>query len=685
MTCHPRGQSTVLPGVAPSLARCLVAHGSILRSCCLLGFQSLMLIVIFLLSFLVKRKRLWKGSCHGSPGLLVPLWYPEGLPDRRVFAAAFGLLVCAYFRVTLEDQPLPFITSQKQHQELLMIVAFLYYGVLYFPLLACAQIPNRNAHVLGCLFSWVYLGSLVSQKMECPSTALFYAYYSILAAFPQILCLLYLSIKYPLLLYNDFVNDSELGNNQEICCLQSHQLEYVRQLFKRKISKMSEETSSVCSSVWAYLSYSDIKGFRYPSTSIISMVVSVITVYQAGSHPTIRRAACRVSPAEPEPGRSRLEPGPSTWTFHPTSYNPHVALLSTVLFVPLLQKVRSGVGTDIAYVLASFGLVLSPDNHEVVRIFKHILWTTEVCYIVSITTACITSFHMILRTFEAQRTHLMAIYKGEYPDILRSGISSDINRSCVVSWMSFGGLQMAHIILAFILKTIIFFYCAVILSFTLIVPPMHGLTALALEVIKNHWVILFVLLFLAILQHGMAHFVFLRSHGSGLHLDNLRLFFITTYLFFCYNVMVGFVVCIGRICVSALYNILHIARLDVTLLNTHVALHDPGHRSYIQFLQLEALEWHPVVRCFCRVLLCHMQHRIRSKAQPECKIMEEGLQLMPGKGSSERVRTRWLLAYTLLKNPNIAAFRKHALDPQDHGATTEQQPGVVLKLNSEIP
>ena len=67
-----------------------------------------------------------------------------------------------------------------------------------------------------------------------------------------------------------------------------------------------------------------------------------------------------------------------------------------------------------------------------------------------------------------------------------------------------------------------------------------------------------------------------------------------------------------------------------------------------------------------------------------------GLKLMHGKGGSERVRTRWLLAYTLLKNPSIAALRKHALDPQDqpnrrNGATTEQQTGTVLRLNSEIP
>uniref|UniRef100_A0A8C4WZ37 Receptor for retinol uptake STRA6 n=1 Tax=Eptatretus burgeri TaxID=7764 RepID=A0A8C4WZ37_EPTBU len=405
------------------------------------------------------------------------VWYPEGLPDRRVFAAAFGLLVCAFFRVTLEDQPLPFITSQKQHKELLMVAAFLYYGVLYFPLLACAQISNRNAHVLGCLFSWVYLGSLVSQKMQCPRTSMFYAHYSLLAAFPQILCLLYLSIKYPLLIYNDFANESEFGNNQKMCCLQSHQLEYVQQLFK----------------------------------------LLTFTLAQ-------------------------------------------VALLSTVLLVPLLQKVRSGVDTDIAYVLASFGLVLSPDNNEVVKIFKHFLWTTE-------GSLAILSLH-----YHSSNKYIK--------DSTRY-----ININCLPC------PQGTMCVAAFILKTIVFFSCAVLLSFTLIVPPMHSLAALALN--------------------------------PGF--SSRRLFFITTYLLFCYNVLVGFVVCISRICVSALYNILHIARLDVTLLNTHVALHDPGHRSYIQFLQLEAREWHPVVQCFCRVLRCHVQHHIRSKTQPECKIMEEGI------------------------------------------------------------
>lgn len=54
-----------------------------------------------------------------------------------------------------------------------------------------------------------------------------------------------------------------------------------------------------------------------------------------------------------------------------------VALLLMVSVVPTVQKVREGITTDVSYLLAGFGIVLSEDRQEVVELVKHHLWAVE--------------------------------------------------------------------------------------------------------------------------------------------------------------------------------------------------------------------------------------------------------------------------------------------------------------------
>lgn len=54
-----------------------------------------------------------------------------------------------------------------------------------------------------------------------------------------------------------------------------------------------------------------------------------------------------------------------------------MALLLLVSVVPTMQKVRTGITTDVSYLLAGFGIVLSEDRQEVVELVKHHLWAVE--------------------------------------------------------------------------------------------------------------------------------------------------------------------------------------------------------------------------------------------------------------------------------------------------------------------
>lgn len=66
-------------------------------------------------------------------------------------------------------------------------------------------------------------------------------------------------------------------------------------------------------------------------------------------------------------------PGPGTLI--PALFQ--VALLLLVGVVPTIQKVRAGVTTDVSFLLAGFGIVLSEDRQEVVELVKHYLWALE--------------------------------------------------------------------------------------------------------------------------------------------------------------------------------------------------------------------------------------------------------------------------------------------------------------------
>lgn len=51
-----------------------------------------------------------------------------------------------------------------------MILALIYYPVLYYPLLACGTLHSHVGYVLGSLLSWTHFGVLVWQKVDCPKT-----------------------------------------------------------------------------------------------------------------------------------------------------------------------------------------------------------------------------------------------------------------------------------------------------------------------------------------------------------------------------------------------------------------------------------------------------------------------------------------------------------------------------------
>lgn len=74
--------------------------------------------------------------------------------------------------------------------------------------------------------------------------------------------------------------------------------------------------------------------------------------------------------------------------------------------------------------------------------------------------------------------------------------------------------------------------------------------------------------------------------------------FLLTYLLFLINTVVGLIVAIWRMVITALYNIIHLGRIDVSLLHRTAESYDPGTTVWLAWLKaLNAALWQISISC----------------------------------------------------------------------------------------
>ncbi|KAI4572976.1 hypothetical protein MJG53_012814 [Ovis ammon polii x Ovis aries] len=521
----------------------------------------LSILVLLLLATLVRRRQLWPRCGHGRPGLPSPVDFLAGDRPRAVPAAVFMVLFSSLCLLLPTEDPLPFLSlASPPGQGPWKILALLYYPALYYPLAACATIRHGAAHLLGSLLSWAHLGVQVWQRAECPESPKIYKHYSLLASLPLLLGLGFLSLWYPVQLVRSFSHGAATGSKG---LQSSYSEEYLRTLLCQKKLKSSSHTCKhgFASRAWIYFRHSIYipqRGFRLPLKLVLSVTLTGTAIYQ-------------------------------------------VALLLLVGVVPTIQKVRAGITTDVSYLLAGFGIVLSEDKQEVVELVKHHLWALE-------------------------------------------------------------GL---------LVQQILFFLGTLTLAFLVFMPMLHGRNLLLLHYLKSSWPFWLTLVLAVTLQKVAAHWLFLDTHHGRPGLTNRRALSAATFLLFPINMLVGTMVAAWRVLLSALYNAVHLGRMDLSLLPLRAATLDPGYHTYCNFLKMEVSQAHPAATAFCTLLLQTQRPQPRVTPRDGLRLgeEEEGIQLLQAKdlvarGAGPRARhgrARWGLAYTLLHNPALQAFRKTAL------------------------
>ncbi|MEJ1288779.1 stimulated by retinoic acid gene 6 [Cricetulus griseus] len=541
-----------------------------------------------------------------------PVNFLAGNPSWTVPTAVFVVLFSNLCLLLPDEDPLPFLRLKAAPSPgPWKLLALLYYPVLCYPLAACATAGHRSAYLLGTVLSWAHFGVQVWQRAECPQDPKIYKYYSLLASLPLLLGLGFLSLWYPVQLVQSVRYRMGAGSQG----LQtSYSEEYLRTLLCPK--KLDSRIPPALEA--GDLSHSD-----------------------SNSH----------LPAE------LLQ----------------VALLLLVSVVPTVQKVRAGITTDVSYLLAGFGIVLSEDRQEVVELVKHHLWAVEACYISALVLSCSLTFLLLIRSLGTHRANLQALHRGAALDLGPPLQSTHPSRQAIVCWMSFSAYQTAFSCLGLLVQQVIFFLGTTILAFLVFVPLLHGRNLLLLRSLESTWPFWLTLAMAVILQNIAAHWIFLETRHGYPELTNKRLLCVATFLLFPINMLVGAVVAIWRVILSSLYNTVHLGQMDLSLLPSRAASLDPGYHTYRNFLRIEASQSHPAVIAFCTLLLHAPSPQPRPPLAPQDSLRqaeeEEGMQLLQTKDlltkgagpKGSQSRARWGLAYTFLHNPSLQALRKSAL------------------------
>ncbi|XP_028257953.1 receptor for retinol uptake stra6-like [Parambassis ranga] len=602
---------------------------------------------MLILAVLTRKNKFCQGFTRGSSSIFSPANFLDQTQKKGLVMAVFGLLFSKLAMLVIAPDPLPFSKDTAADiKEYMKIIAIFYYPVLYYPLLVCGTLQHTAGYVFGTLLSFTHFGVLVWQKFDCPKTPEIYKFYTLLGSLPQLACLAYLCVQFPLLFVKGQKTDEDLDS--------SYYNNYVKLLLKKKSSAVSSSASDksalaerILEVIKGYI-YIPEKVFRFPLKLAVSAFVTCVAIY-------------------------------------------HTALLLVVLVVPTLHIVRAGIDENIAFLLLGFGIILSDDRMEVVSIVTFYTWLLEVCYLCAMTLSCLVSITMLMRSMVLHRSNLKGLYKGDIYNIYNTQKTIRPSKPGVVCWMGLTGYQAATVCLGMAIQTVVFFICFLFLVFLIIIPIFYGRNIIAFEIAGKAWPAWVTMILVTVLQHVTAKFAFIQKEAGTRDLKNRESLFLLTYLLFLINIVVGLIVAIWRMVITALFNIVHLGRVDISLLHRTAESYDPAYQYYTHFLKVEVSQSHPVMKAFCGLLLDMMieggraGQKIRDAEQACSSLMLSGIQEnQPSKAtSSRRIRCRWQLLYTLVNNPSLLGSRKHFQTLQTSDSVLNGTPKHSSKKSSQ--
>lgn len=586
------------------------------------------LIILLVLSFLKTRKRKVKvcgGKTIGRPGLCIPVNLVDSYENRVGFACAFGattskcldILFNGDFTQIFTREEIQYFEKMPSYTSIVWkILAMLVIGVSYYPLFACmASNWKITGYVFGFLYSTMWIIFEILKPLQCPE----FAEVIFAVELPTYLCLIYLWVKYLVLLVRGIYRRCRPGaspKDEENEWMTFYKYRYVVKLLEpvpKEFRDKSGDTSLKGKLKGKF--YKWRPDFKYSTRVICIYAVSFIGIY--------------------------------------------MILLLDCWFAMQLLWLRDSIVE---------GYVATVDT------VREWLMIGVVSIFVAAGVAGIHSIILVANMLSWYRGHLLRLQRGE-KNFLPKEVFEKKPSAITVATLKYAGFQVAYLCWGAVITTITVTAIVFVIGQQLIMPMVRGNfdTFLWLKLL-NLWPAVLISLAFFFFQILMAKYAFLVGKDTTLALDNRRLFHICTYFLFFFNVFLGVVSCLKRILIGALLGVVFLGRTQKSLISRDWELKDPGFNAYVGYLLLEHTHANPVLVTFCQLLVktlndradlemsesfAETNHIINSSSSNNQVSIE--LNDSSSKRMNRTVRNRWQLLLTLHNNPSLKEHRRSEL------------------------
>ncbi|XP_067651301.1 stimulated by retinoic acid gene 6 protein-like [Haliotis asinina] len=601
------------------------------------------LFIILILSLMEKRRNPKRCRCFGDrPGLLVPVNLLDGDEDRFAYAAAFGSTATNCL-ILFGGDYIP-DNSPMWAQVFLAMMAVTEMGIDYYPFFAClAKKTSFIWSLIGLAYSIIWFLVNLGHVFECVDASDWvFTGQPVVIQLPVLACLLYLVITFLIRVivailstirsmtesYAHNTDAAYLVNSNKIVrhqLMKHHQAKHVVELLKGKRSSLPPTLTSAdwSTGLWHVFNVSQDPTFRYSPRITVTVTVAMLCLYEFGllSFLTIEKVI-----------------GVAKATLHNTS------------------------------VSSNFDTVFGSGMYNQMKLLLHV---GQMSWYAAFGVSSVVIVNYILRIFVSYKLQLKRLIRGDHSFIPKH--CSSLPRSKLLAHsLMYSGSQIAYILWGYYIMILSIFTISLILAYLLILPLLGFVSRLLLE---PFWTILptvlvsYTVYYLQILVSKKAllqneHFCNITTHKVRrvLALDNRRVFHNVSYFLFFYHILLGLYTCLVRIAKGILLGVVFLGRIDRSGLVKGFEHWDTGYLSFVSFLQVELAHTHPVLVVFCQLMI----NVARDRRMARFTLSQDGRDRPPYKtfGDVEllsmescRVRTRWMKAYTLIRNPALRTDR----------------------------
>ncbi|XP_053335406.1 stimulated by retinoic acid gene 6 protein-like [Clarias gariepinus] len=291
-------------------------------------------------------------------------------------------------------------------------------------------------------------------------------------------------------------------------------------------------------------------------------------------------------------------------------------------------------------------------------------WTTYLNYAIYtwyVTSVCaaISSVINISHVMVYYRKHIKSLWAGEKQYLpktftLRPAVS-------LAGLLKYPGYQIAFTMWGYLIVHLAMFTAGMVFVYLVISPIReNGFLSWLLDLITflTNFFIVFTLMKL---QRIVIKWVFLQDKTSPhdeekpLALNNRstilhrKAFHTFNYYLFFFNVILGLGSCVLRLIRSAIVALFLVSRIERTVMPQGFKKLDASHCTWVGMIITDHHHNNPVLVCFCHLLVKHSLLSVQVDVKPVCS---------PAFLAKKRAHLRWVLVYTLLRNPKLILLRR---------------------------